>query len=326
MDTLKQIFAVVDLSQYDEGAAAGAGADGAATDGETQQASVSPAVKRKDKNPLADVRYGKQVDDSAGGTIDAKTDEVGPEATGKQKESSNRDLAKEFDELVKGEYKDEFGRRMQSAIDKRFSETKTLKSQLEANQVIVDKLYAKYGVSDLKELEAAIDADNAAYEKAASDMGMSVEAYKQFQQARVANQRYQQQAAEAQKRAEAERIFNGWAQEAQELKSNPMYAQFDLKTEVNNPDFVKLLRSGVGVKTAYDVIHRDEIMQLAMNAAAQQAQQKTVENIRQRKARPSENGINSAAPVITKTDPKTFSKADRAEIMRRVAQGERIEL
>ncbi|MBR5816558.1 MAG: hypothetical protein IKY38_03925 [Anaerotignum sp.] len=50
-----------------------------------------------------------------------------------------------------------------------------------------------------------------------------------------------------------------------------MYPNLNLMEEFGNPQFVKLLDSGVGVKAAYQAVHFDELMGGALQYTAQQA-------------------------------------------------------
>jgi hypothetical protein len=97
-----------------------------------------------------------------------------------------------------------------------------------------------------------------------------------------------------------------------------------LKTELQNPQFQRLIRSGIDVKTAFEVIHKDEIIPAAMQYTAKTVEQKVVNNIRANGMRPSENGVTSKSPVEVKSDVSKLTKADRQEIIRRVRQGEKI--
>lgn len=90
--------------------------------------------------------------------------------------------------------------------------------------------------------------------------------------------------------------------------------------------FTQLIHNGIDAKTAYEVIHKDDLYGGAMQYAAQQTAQKVVNNIQSRASRPVENGVNAQSGIVTKTDPEQFTKADLAEIRRRVARGEKIKL
>ena len=93
---------------------------------------------------------------------------------------------------------------------------------------------------------------------------------------------------------------------------------------MQNPDFVALLRSNVDVGTAYLVLHKDEIIPAAMQFTAKTAEQKVVNKIIAGGNRPCENGMSSQSAAVVKSDVSQLSKADRQEIIRRVARGEKI--
>ena len=93
---------------------------------------------------------------------------------------------------------------------------------------------------------------------------------------------------------------------------------------MNDPEFVKLLRSNVDVRTAYEVLHKDEIIPAAMQFTAKTVESKLAKKIAAGGQRPSENGTGSGSPAMVKSDVSQLSKADRQEIIRRVQRGEKI--
>jgi hypothetical protein len=103
-----------------------------------------------------------------------------------------------------------------------------------------------------------------------------------------------------------------------------IYPSFDLRAEMQNPRFADLLRSNVDVRTAYEVIHKDEIIPAAMHFTAKQVEQKLTNKIIANGARPAENGNSSQSASVVKSDVSQLSKADRQEIIRRVQRGEKI--
>lgn len=327
--TDKCLFVTADLRQYDgDGAGAGVGADGisgSSATGSDTNGGGKVAASRKSANPLANVQYGKPAPGSATGNDGATISADGKEQT---QTKAPADKAKDFEALINGDYKDEFNRHLQSTIDKRFSDYKPVKAQLEATNKVLEKLSAKYGTSDLKNLEAAIDADNAYYEQEASKLGMPVEQYRQFQQTKAVNERLLQAQADAQKNQEADRVFKGWIDECEALKTSgkAQYANIDLVAEISNPQFADLIKRGVPVKAAFDVVHLDDMQSLIAKAVAAETQKKTVNSIRQQSARPAENGTGNTAGVDSRPDPSKWTKADRAEAIRRAARGEKIYL
>ncbi len=98
------------------------------------------------------------------------------------------------------------------------------------------------------------------------------------------------------------------------------YPGFDLRAELKDRGFFRLVRSGVPVRQAYELSHMEEIKAKAARNAAQQM----AARMRARSARPAENGTSSRSAVTVKSDVSKLTSAERAEIARRVARGETI--
>lgn len=306
----------LDLRLFD--GAAGAGSAGTAG-GAAEAADGSAAGKTAEPR----VVYGKQAE----AEIPAHEPEAATTA------STQEDRRKAFEARIKGEDKDLFDERVQRIINERFKGQKALEkdsADLKAARPVLELLAGKYGVKadDLAGLQKAIEADNAYYEDEALQKGVSVEQLKEIKRLERENAEFKRVAAERERRTNAEKVYSTWMQQAEDAKR--FYPGFDLQSELNadgtKDRFVALLRSGVDVRTAYEVIHKDELIGGAMQYAARVTEQKTVENIRARGNRPRENGGGTAPAVIVKKDPKQFTKKDREEISRRVMRGERIEL
>ena len=234
----------------------------------------------------------------------------------------------EFEKLIKGEYKDQFAERTQQIINERFKEAKGLKAQVAALTPILEMLAERYGVpaEDVGKLAAAIEEDAGFYEQEAIKKGMTVEQYKEFRSMERENAAFKKTAEERERQENINRIYARWNQEAEDTKQ--VYAGFDLSSECNHPqtgkDFLSLLRSGIPVRTAYEVVHKDEILGGAMRYTAEQVQKKTMDDIRARGMRPQENGTGGQGAADVKADVSKLTRADREEIAKRVAQGERI--
>ena len=116
--------------------------------------------------------------------------------------------------------------------------------------------------------------------------------------------------------------YSSWMNQSEQLKS--VYPSFNLEAEMKNPEFVKLLRAGIDIRPAYEVLHQNEILPAAMQFATQEAERKLTNKVMANGARPTENGNNSQSAAVVKSDVSQLSKADRQEIARRVARGEKI--
>lgn len=298
---------MLSLQLFAEGAGDGGTAEG---QGVTEAAAL-PQTKA-DKNPLANVKYGIQ-------------EEAAPVAEVQTETVAQPDRNAEFEKLIKGEYKDLYDARVQDTIQKRLKSTKETVDKYNALTPTLELLAKKYGVKDASDIEAlnnAIQEDDSYYEEEALQKGLTVQQLKEIRKMERENADLRAQMQEAQRQENGKKLYAAWMQQADEAKK--VYPSFDLRTEMNNPRFVDLLRSNIDVRTAYEVLHKDEIIPAAMQFTAQTVESKLAKKIASNGARPSENGMSSQSAAVVKSDVSQLSKADRAEIIRRVQRGEKI--
>ena len=236
------------------------------------------------------------------------------------------DRSAQFDAMIKGEYKEEYERRFKQGLDRRFKETESLRQQTEAARPLMELLAGKYGVdaSDLNALLKAAEDDESYYENEAAEKGLTVQQLKQFKQMERENAKLKAAQEERQRVERANQVQARWAQESEALKA--IYPKFDFAQEAQNEKFTRLLKSGVDVRTAYEVTHNDEIISGAMQFTAQRVQQKTVNDIRARGMRPDEGGLGEHPAGEGQLDVSKLTKAQRADMAKRAARGEIINL
>ena len=295
---------IINLQLFAEGSGTG---DGGAT-GVTGEAAV-PQGKGV-KNPLADVKYGVQQD--AQTTAVQETVETAP------------DRNAEFKKLIKGEYKEQYDAEVQDIVQKRLKSTKETVDKFNALIPTIETLAKKYGVdvNDINALNAAIEDDDSYFEEEALEKGITVQQLKDIRKMEKENAELKRQMQEHNAQQNASKLYSAWMEQAEKAKQ--VYPSFDLRAEMQNPRFVDLLKSNVDVRTAYEVLHKDEIIPAAMQFTAQKVEQKLTNKIIANGARPTENGINSQSAAQVKSDVSQLSKADLAEIAKRVARGEKI--
>ena len=238
----------------------------------------------------------------------------------------------EWDTLIKGKYKEQFGKAVSDAVNKRFKNQKDLQGQIDAIDPVIRAIAQRYDVKadalgniPINVLSDKVLNDNSMYEQEAYERGMSVEDLKQMKSL----ERENAQLRRATQVTEEQREWDGLLAQGEELKQT--YPAFDMDNEMLNPQFGKLLatfqRSGFpnAVQIAYETVHRDEIMGGAMQYAVQQTQQKISNSIQSGMTRPQENGTSqSAAGAPTALDPSKLSREQIEDIKRRAARGERI--
>ena len=298
---------MLSLQLFAEGAGAG---DGGTAQGQGVTAAAAlPQTKGEKSNPLANVKYGIQ----EGGAPAAEVQTV-----------AQPDRNAEFERLIKGEYKDLYDARVQNTIQNRLKGSKETVEKYNALQPVLELLGKKHGVdaTDIEALTKAIEDDDSYYEQEALEKNMTVQQLKEFKKIERENAALREQQEEQKRQENGRKLYSAWMQQADEAKK--VYPSFDLRAEMDNPKFVDLLRSNIDVRTAYEVLHKDEIIPAAMQFTAQAVESKIAKKIASNGARPSENGMSSQSASLVKSDVSQLSKADRAEIIRRVQRGEKI--
>ena len=315
----------VDLQLFNEGGATGAEASTSTESAPKTESKPSGSSRRSKSGEFDNVVFGKQESATSNGATSLDTE-------GKPMGAGNTDVTttsntleerrKAYNDLINGEYKDLDQERFQQVFDRRFKQVKGMEAELTSHKPILDKLMARYGVSDVAELDKALTEDTEYWEAVAEQKGMTVEQYHAMQklereneelrairQRQIGQQQFQQQ-------------IDNWYKEADKVKE--IYPSFDFKKEAQNPEFLSLLRNGNSVEHAYKVLHFDELTQNAARVAAQTADAQAQARIKQKASRPSENGTSSQSAAIVRNDVSSLTRKERAEIARRVARGEKI--
>lgn len=285
----------------------GTGASG--TTGASATAAVSQ-TKGDKSNPLANVQYGIQ-----------QTEVATPAA--EVVENPTEDRNAKYEAFIK-EHKDLDDARIQNIVQKRLKNSKETVEKYEALTPTLEILAKKYGVdaSDIKALNKAIEEDDSYFEEEALEKGVTVEQLKEIRKMERENADLRRQMEEQNRRENAKKVYGQWMEQAEKTKA--IYPSFNLEAEMQNSQFRDLLRSNIDVRTAYEVIHKDDIISGAMQFTAKKVEQKLANKIIANGARPTENGNSSQGAAQSKSDVSLLTKADRAEIARRVARGEKI--
>ncbi|MBQ9662214.1 MAG: hypothetical protein IJV40_03565 [Oscillospiraceae bacterium] len=306
------LSSLFDIQLFGEGAGGGDGGTGAGTAGttpagQTEAAPVQPQSGRK-SNPLANVQYGIQ--------------ENAAPAAGEQLSADDRNA--KFEALIKGEYKDLYDARVQETIQKRLKSTSETVAKYNALAPMLDILTGKYGTEkgNIEALVKAIEEDESFYEDEALERGLTVAQVKEIRKMERENAALKAQMEQEKTQKQADALYAAWMQQAEAVKQ--IYPGFDLQGELQNEQFRALLKSNVPIQTAYEVIHKDEILPAAMNITAAKIQEKTANDIRSGQRRPTEGAMGGRAAVVVKSDVSQLTKQDRREINRRVARGEKV--
>lgn len=318
----------VDLQLFNDGGAAGAEGTGAEATENAPKAEVKKSGSSRHKSGEFDnVVFGKQESTPSEEATSLEAGDTNP--TGAGETQTPEDRRKAFNDLINGEYKDLYQENFQQVFDRRFKQVKGMESDLAAHKEVTDMLASRYGVDSIDEIKTALQEDTEYWESVAEERGMTVEQYHAMERLERENKEFRafreqqaQQQAQQQAHQQALQQVDAWHKEAESVQK--LYPNFNFKTEVQNPAFIQMLKSGVGVEHAYKVLHLDEITNDAARVAAQTADARAQAIIKQKASRPNENGTSSKSAVIVKNDVSKLTRKERAEIARRVARGEQI--
>lgn len=301
--------------------AAAAGGDGAAPAAEEKAASAPAQGKGREA-------AAAQVDEmlSPAEEPDAEEDAAeGEEQDGAADKSSTDPEAhrKAFGELMRGEYNREFGEMIVQATQKAYDSI--LNEQGPVGRIL-NALGQKYGTApgDYEALAVAVEGgvvkDDAYYEDMAMKKGISVQLAKEMDALESENAKHraaEQQRAEA---AKMEAIQQEWDAAAERIRAED--PGFDIKTALADPDFAQMLKLGVKMEDAYKARYFDDIMARRTTQTAKTVEKGVEARIRQRGARPSENGTNPGGAAVLKTDVSKLTPQQCEELERRAMRGQ----
>ena len=201
----------------------------------------------------------------------------------------------EFERLISSRFKNEFTRKAQAIIDKRFKETKQLEEYKHRISPAIDILMKRYDVAPGDEARLADLLKNEANENASSQVEVS-------------------------RRENLKSKIVTWIKDGRRLKET--IPDFDLRNEIrSNKLFSQMLMSGMPVQSAYEAVHRDEILSDAVNLTAERVRKQVVDNIQAKGMRPVENGISSDSAIVTSVDVNSLTSQDIMKILKQVENG-----
>lgn len=228
----------------------------------------------------------------------------------------------------KADFKKEFDSEVQGIINRRYKSAKesekAAKDYRDRASRVFDALAVNYDLDpeDFDGMLRAVTTDNSFLEAEALKRGVPVEELRHTRTIERENARFRAEREAAERQNAADAKYQNWIN--QESEAQMYYPELDLREEIKNQDFYRLLESGVDVKTAFEVVHKDDIIAAGMRYAVQ----KTAANVQfetdKNSRRPRENGLGSPAAAKTGVDVSKLSDSDIEEYIERAKRGEKI--
>lgn len=258
-----------------------------------------------------------------GATNDAGTEPAGaPDAEGQNSNTDgvNQSQAESLDDIIGGspELKKQFDEKIRKIIGQKNAQSR---AKMKPANDILDKMMVLHGVKTVEELSAKLDETLPG--EFAIKHGVSEDMGGEMLNMRVKSMRDDRMSDYYAQRIKAERQLAEWEKEAKTVKG--VYNGFDLKSELENPDFHRLLSARdpqyrMPMKQIYELIHHDELVKAAEDRAAQAYANSVNANM----SRPVENGAGSKGAVSNQFNVSKLTKKERAELAKRAQRGETI--
>ena len=291
------------------------GADGGADGNGNGQSISNSAMPTKKGGEYSNVVFGKQ---PTAAEVDNNVAE--PSVSPEQRKADFDAFIEQNKDLYDAKFKERYTKQFEKDFNRRFKDHKDLESRFSQADEIVSLIAQKYGVADVAELKSKIESDDRLVEDRALENGVTPEQQRNIDNLKAQADREKRRADMLYGQQQADIQYQQWVMEADELKA--IYPEFNLQDEMDNPKFKSLLKAGIPVQHAYEVVNLNAIKQNNAISVASQASKATADNIRARGNRPKENAGSATPGIIYKSDVSKLTKKDRAEIAKKVARGE----
>lgn len=296
---------LLSLQHFADGDAAGAAAEAA---GAGAEASGSGAAG--------------QTAEAGAGTAAAQPGEN--RAGGVPAEGAALDKGKAFQDLIRGEYKQEWEREFQKRFNARHREAKDNADRLERIAPMLETIATRYGVKsdDLEGLAKAVNEDDSWLQKEAlrrnmpvSELRRSMELERENRKLHDAMSRSREESAEQERMARFDR-------ESRELKE--LYPEADIAALGQDEKFVRMVSSGVEMRAAYEALNASAYRRRLMGQAEQVAAANVAAAVASNAKRPAENAGQKRVSGDAKVNISSLTKDQMQDLIRRARAGEKI--
>lgn len=317
--TMLQLFAD---GTGDGGAASATGENGDAAGHQRLQELGVPASKLRNRSyKLPTKAAAPAVPSESAPQAEALQDDAAPKPTEGKRMT--------WDEIMADP---EYNEQMQKTMKARLKTAGTAEENLGKLGSVLPTLAKYYGLDaenlDHAALAEAIGKDDRFIEERAMQNGVDPSVQRKLDEYDVLKTQNEQQRQMTLQQQMMQNHFMNLEQQAAAMKN--VYPNFDLRTEMQNPKFARLVapNSPISVEDAYYAVHRQELQQKSMQIAAQKTATQISNAIRSNTMHPSENGTSSQAPSVTRFDYSKASPKERAAFKQRIreasARGEKL--
>lgn len=235
--------------------------------------------------------------------------EASEEALSEEKASEQDKAEEEFEELIRGKYKDAFNKRTKGIIDRRLKNVRSAENTLKEIEPLLTRLSEMF--PDI----------------AGSDTAGLVKSFLESEKKMPKEEKTEPsplliRAESILKERAAQRLSQRLSEEEKKLRE--IYPAFDLHSEyTSSPEFRRLLHSGVDVRRAFETVNLERIMGSALKYAVMKAGKSTADAMLTSK-RASESSLKGQASSVTRTDVKSLTEREIMSIISAVGRGEKI--
>lgn len=213
----------------------------------------------------------------------------------------------EFEELIKGKFKDAFRKRTQGIIEKRLGKYKSCENTIRVCAPLFERIAADFPHIAPEDTEGLVRAFLQREDETKKTDGQRV---------------LLENVEEKLSLRAAERLRDRLAAESEGLKE--IYPSFDLTREISSsPELTRLLAAGIPLRRAYECVNLDKIMGSALRYAVSRTAGNTAEALRSR-TRIQENSLSDRASSVKRTDVKSLTERDIMRIISEVGKGAKI--
>lgn len=221
-------------------------------------------------------------------------------------------IQERWDELIKGEYKELYGQGVQKAIQDRFKNQADLQKVVDDQRAVLEMAMKDRHVQSIDELKKSYDEDDSLIQDEAEAAGMTVESFRTMKAIEQENARLRQVEQASIQDQLMRNHFSKLTQQAEELRKT--FPDFDLRAELQNPEFFRLTSPevGISVEDAFYTLHGKELAAASMKAGMERAQQQLGQTIRAQGMRPIEGAAHGQGQPAAQA-PMDFSHMTRRE-------------